>query len=306
MSELTSRDLQRMRRSALKLSATKDRLLTSRADTQEYVDRPLRRKISFNFQQQSPLELFASKLGWSTPPMRRLWSYGLSSCELIDIISAFPESIHMVLEPAVDAVRISGCPLKDSPTSLQMTVQDWQNNSNFTSEFGCKGAGEILANCDSFDLNHSPLCLLRMMFNPETQLRTNVRANAGMASLLDMHREEMLARIAGHELPLFFTQLDIVRLFLFMMLEDILLPGTLRVKHLRLAVGPKACRRGILVRWHSLSHLDGQGRVTEVSAPRLVCRCIVIKVIALINRCFKVVNKISSIVAIKLVSIVSY
>ena len=207
---------------------------------------------------------YASSQGWSFPPLNRLWSYGFHARELIDMIISFPSSLFLAIQPAADIMNLLHG--SDRAEDRETSIHGWQNHGDNSIEFGCKGAGEILASCDGFDLNRSPLCLLRMMFNPDTQERTNVLANSGMAGLLDMHQEELLARIAGHELPLFFTHLDMLRTFLFVLLEDILSPGLLRIKHLRLAVGPPCRRRAVLVRWHSLSHLDDRGRVIEVSA----------------------------------------
>ena len=254
-----------MRRSAEKSTKT-NRSISNKIlnHSWDYVDRPIKRKITFNFEQSSPLVHYASSQGWSFPPLNRLWSYGFHARELIDMIISFPSSLFLAIQPAADIMNLLHG--SDRAEDRETSIHGWQNHGDNSIEFGCKGAGEILASCDGFDLNRSPLCLLRMMFNPDTQERTNVLANSGMAGLLDMHQEELLARIAGHELPLFFTHLDMLRTFLFVLLEDILSPGLLRIKHLRLAVGPPCRRRAVLVRWHSLSHLDDRGRVIEVSA----------------------------------------
>jgi hypothetical protein len=171
----------------------------------------------------------------------------------------------MAIVPALDTMQaLMGNGSAFLSKTLKSSNQDWQNSVDPTIGSDSHEDGKVLASCGGFDLSTSPLCILRMMFNPATHTRTNAVANSAFASLLGIHREEFLSRIAGHDLPLFLAPLDSLRLFLYMLLEDLLAPGHLRVKHLRLAVGPPCSRRGVLVRWCSLSRLDAEGGVIEV------------------------------------------
>ncbi len=107
----------------------------------------------------------------------------------------------MAIEPALDMMQAL---VRTKP--LKSCIQDWQNSADpTTGSDDTHEDGRVLANCDAFDLGGSQLCLLRMIFNPATHARTDAVANAAFASLLGLHREELLSRIAGHDLLLFFT-----------------------------------------------------------------------------------------------------
>lgn len=103
-----------------------------------------------------------------------------------------------------------------------------------------------------------------MAFDPSTQNRKDVFINARMADIYGMHKEELLSRLAGHDLPLPLPDMDFVRVFLYLILRGIAVPGLPRVKYLRMLSGPRERGQCVLVCWCSLSIVGPDDRVTEV------------------------------------------
>jgi hypothetical protein len=119
---------------------------------------------------------------------------------------------------------------------------------------------------------------LRIVLDPVTQHRIHVTANGQLASMLGMHREEMLSRFAYHEVAVAFSDLDFLRFFVFFLRD---LPSgaepTTCLMRLILGAGPTA--RAVLVRYDTRIMYDSCGRASEVSVgagprvPRMSARC---------------------------------
>ena len=101
-------------------------------------------------------------------------------------------------------------------------------------------------------------------FDPKTQLRRSCCSSSFAAEILGMHKEELLARIAVHEFPLPFIELDYLRLFLHGLVYDYVAPSPDRDRFIRIR-GPGG--RGMLICWHTRYAFGPGGFVQQVAGP---------------------------------------
>jgi hypothetical protein len=147
--------------------------------------------------------------------------------------------------------------------ALQDKMVNWQSNAPSDAE--SETAMYLLKNGteESWNSNAS-YGILSMSFDPETQDRKHVVINSCLSRMTGMHKEELLARLASHDLDLPLTQLDTLRVMLYMTLRCFAVPGLPRVKYLRFCVGQGVYRRCVLMCWCSFSVVGPDDKVTEV------------------------------------------
>jgi hypothetical protein len=84
--------------------------------------------------------------------------------------------------------------------------------------------------------------------------------------MFGMHREEMLARLANHDLPLHYIELDAMQMFALMILKH---PTAGRkVKYFRMCTGAARFRTYILVAQYTVTIADDLGRIVQVRTCR--------------------------------------
>ena len=202
---------------------------------------------------------FSSNQNWNMPALCRIWSFGFCCEHVSSLLNNLPPSIL-------------GCCRHVSKT--------WENiikahsTDSLKKKFGC-WLDMDSAYATALDQNSS-LCKLTMTYDALTQMRTGYSANVSMASMLDMSHDALNRRLARHDLPLLFCELDFVADLLHQTLRELTVPGVWRVKFLRIMPGAGAHRRCVLVCWCSFARADGDGRVVEVSPQQAVARPIII------------------------------
>ena len=82
--------------------------------------------------------------------------------------------------------------------------------------------------------------------------------------MLDMHMEELVARLTHYHLALPFSDMDGIRIFLHLLLHELTTPGVPHVKYVRLCSRARGDSLFQLVCWCTLSIADEDGRVVEV------------------------------------------
>ena len=107
--------------------------------------------------------------------------------------------------------------------------------------------------------------LVRVDYDPATQRRLRVSANSTAAKLWGMHREELLARFARHDVPTVFTDLDAVRHFAAEMMAPL---ESQRVMYLRMCFGGREARRGLLVAFCKDKVFNAHGQLCQVISAR--------------------------------------
>jgi hypothetical protein len=93
-------------------------------------------------------------------------------------------------------------------------------------------------------------------------MRQDYRINTKLTTMFGMHLEEMLARLANYDLPIYFMELDAMSMFVLMILKHHA-PGR-KVKYFRMCAGSGRFRTFILVAQYTVTIADDQGRIVQV------------------------------------------
>jgi PAS domain-containing protein len=106
-------------------------------------------------------------------------------------------------------------------------------------------------------------------FEPATMRRTAISANPRAAALLGMHREELLARYAQHDVPLALPPLDALRHLLHALRHGAFDPASMRYHRMLVDGG-----RGVaLVCTQTVRIFDDRRRICQVRTARARLRC---------------------------------
>jgi hypothetical protein len=261
---VTTRYLQKARRSAerkIKTVNKSESICDRQADPPQDLnateeERPFRRRPCDTV---GSLCDYALSKSWNMPQLRRIWSFGYNTESIANIICNLPTSVQSSVE------QVS--------SSWEKLIQKTGSNTLILEFEGLKDQAELSRseNQSMLDMlhplesnNRAQYALLTMNFDAATQMRIGFRSNQNMAEILGLHTEEFDARLASHDLALPSTDLDCIRIFLHLLLEDLPIPGSPCIRYLRLASGAGGHKHFMLVCWCSLALHDIHGNVVEV------------------------------------------
>ena len=223
------------------------------------IERPLMSPYCIPFDKPSPLLNFFLAQGWKSAQICRIphttgFQAETVACQICGIHDAIPQAIGMVL----NSIQT----LKDNSNSdtFNARLAAWQSCGHNDEEHCI--ADRLTEDDDLLWEIDSGTGYQVISLNPETGQRRDMVVNTALSNLLGMHREELLTRLANHDLPPPYLDVDSLLVFLFTLLQHPS-PGR-RVKYVRM----RLAGRCVLVRWITIIVADGLGRITEV---RLQC-----------------------------------
>ena len=226
------------------------------------IERPLNSTRLIPFERPSPLLNFFFRNGWNTSQICRVpHTVGFQA----ETVASQICSIHADIPAAIGVVLSSMQKIKETLDFENMSARlaAWQNVSHPTEEENSVANrlvedDELLWEIDSFT-GYQVLSL-----NPESGQRRDMVVNSALSDMLGMHREELLARLANHDLPPPYLDVDSLLVFLFTLLQHPS-PGR-RVKYVRMHLGGRVA----LVRWSTVIVDDDRGRIVEVPPASLL------------------------------------
>ena len=232
------------------------------------VERPFgRRVVSFRFELESPLMEFMLQRGFAQLPARRLWNFGFRPERIKDIFNAIPHHLARMLASFLSSVEeVARGSMKDIADAAQ-AVARFQTITDGGADAIDSGTYPANVSVDPQLLEElweeeTELGLMQVDLEPKTQRRLRVMVNTRAASLWGLHREEMLARIALHEAPLPFADLDVLCNFVTEM--EAALTGK-RVLYVRLCVGNNVAQQNLLVRLTRCKIFNLEGQLCQAS-----------------------------------------
>ena len=227
------------------------------------IERPLSFSISsLRFDSERTRMDFVLMHRWAYTPARRFWSFGYQTKPLARIFDSVPPRLSTAIECAMGAMQAMY-----SVATLDTTNAITAGNGAIRSapESTAVSLSGIAESEDAMWEAQADIGFVRVLFDPHTQHRQHVAANAALAKVAGMHREELLARFAAHEVPLPWTDLDFLRFFV------LLLRRGLRAESLtvcgRMVFGSGPAARAVLIRHDMITSFDSAGRTTQVSRP---------------------------------------
>ncbi len=133
-----------------------------------------------------------------------------------------------------------------------------------TRHWGCSAAEEAAM------WEKTEVGLVLLDYDPATQRRLGVAANSAAAKLWGLHREELLARFAAHDVPTMFTDLDAVHHFSAEMAMPL---ESERVVYVRMCFGGREARRGLLAAFGKDQQYNALGQLCQVHTQFTVLHC---------------------------------
>ena len=222
------------------------------------VERPLQfQGFHISFDRQSPMRNFLIKRGLACPQFLHWVSWNGYHVETIaNLFNTLPAILFSSVEDAVNAVNLvnstSAPPTVRTSLSLQTEIFDVYCPNQIE---------EMLANENELQRLMDPEIGYQVItLDPHRGVRRDHRINSRLASMYGMHREEMLSRLANHDLPLHYLQIDAVAVLALMIFKHPT-PGR-RVKYYRVRLGRS--RNYMLIAQHTVSVCDDFGRITQV------------------------------------------
>jgi hypothetical protein len=181
--------------------------------------------------------------------IRRYWTVGYQAQPIISLFHSLPRRLRAAITEAIDAVQRS-----TEHTVIEAPGANNQPDSTAAAEEW------------NADAVHGFVCT---NFDPTSQARVRVTANARAAELLGMHREELLARYTRRDVPLALPPLDALRAFIHGLLRTRDADAT---RYYRIVPPPpgdgRAAPPPALVCATSARILDPFGRVVQATLPR--------------------------------------
>jgi hypothetical protein len=135
---------------------------------------------------------FMMRHRWSHLAIRHYWTVGYQAEPIIAIFQSLPRRLRSAIAEALDAVQRCSDIVCSEPSDAE------------------EPAGKAACAWDDDDVHG----FVGVEFDPTSQARVRVAANARAAALLGMHREELLVRFARRDVPLALPPLDALRAFL--------------------------------------------------------------------------------------------
>ena len=210
-----------------------------------------------SFDRESPLAKFFTHNGWNSANICRV-----------------PHSTGYQAETAVNQIASAPTDMRNAIGQVLLTIQTINQNSDpglLRAKLGAwlsvtsinqmeHDATTRLLEDDEMLWDIDPGTGYQAIFiQNEKNERRNIVVNDGLANMFGMHKEEVINRLANHDLYLPYLEIDSLLVFLFTLLQHPM-PGR-RVKYLRMYLGGRC----VLVCWCTVIIADSMGRVTEVS-----------------------------------------
>jgi hypothetical protein len=229
------------------------------ADMAGSIELPLKFQTSkFPFDRESPLVKFFTFNCWNSDCLCRVPHItGYQAETAINQIASAPRDISAAIGQVL--LTIEGINRISDPNLLRAKLGAWMSVT--TAHAMNHGVNSCILKDDEtlWDRDIYPGTGYQVIsISHETQLRRHVAINNCFANMFGMHEEELLNRLANHDLCLPYIEMDSLSVFLFTLLQHPM-PGR-RVKYLRMYLGG----RFMLVCWSTVVVADAAWRVTEV------------------------------------------
>jgi hypothetical protein len=257
---VSSKDLRDARRFAKK-SKIPRRKNTANNSEIRCIEHPIRFQASnVSFDKCNPLRSFMIERGLCCPQLQ-LWSSwnGYHAESMANMFNAMPPLLCSAVGEAlrtIETVNQSSTP--DLLCNKLTASQGIANNDAYAIEV----TNRLLNETEELWEINSEWGYQIITLDPERQVRRDHRINTQFANMFGMHREEVLARLANYDLPIYFMELDALSMFVLMILKHPA-PGR-RVKYFRMCTGSGRFRTVILVAQYTVTIADDQGRIVQV------------------------------------------
>jgi hypothetical protein len=257
---VSSKDIRDARRFAKK-AKTQDRKKIARNLEICCIEHPIHFQIfNVSFDKCNPLRSFMIARGLYCSQVQHWISWnGYHAESIANMLNSVPPILCTAVEEAVRTVHsIKQLSAQDFRCSKLTPAHGIDNNDAFAIEVTNRllNEAEELWEIDC-EWGYQVITL-----DPVRQVRRDHRINSKLASMFGMHREEMLARLANHDLPIYFIEVDAMSMFVLMILKHPA-PGR-RVKYFRMCTGSGRFRTVILVAQYTVTIADDQGRIVQV------------------------------------------
>ena len=136
---------------------------------------------------------------WSYPCVERLWSFGYQSSQLERLFNSIPDELNSYLERGYLALKT----VFRMRSLLQSQIDQPAYRREDLTPDDLKRWEDDVENG-----------FLQITYDPDTNKRTHVVMNARFAHLHGYHKEEMLARVANHDLEAQQSDIDWLTLWL--------------------------------------------------------------------------------------------
>jgi hypothetical protein len=196
---------------------------------------------------------------WNHTPLRHWWNFGYESESIIKIIRHLPQRVSSSIHRMLGTLHF----LSEYSTFKLQHMSRLVRQLSDTEEQILQGDIQVhLAHEEAEWEKEEVFALIRLDFEPSSQMRTNVRANSRAALLWNMRKGELLLRFANYDLPLPYTELDWLRV-LVLDLQSYFKNVTSHF--LRMMVGSGKGARAMIVCVTKIKTFNSSGRISQVS-----------------------------------------
>jgi hypothetical protein len=193
---------------------------------------------------------------WSHIPMLRLWSHGYKKSVLLIWFASFPPELVSIFKRSLGIVHQA---LVARISHLE-NLRGICNAGSYTVEAGTMAM-------DTIWCEQAPCACMRVNYDPVTQARTSISVNMQHEHLLQMHREEFMARIGHHDLDFPVPSFD----FLCIALDNILQFSVDKLeRYMRYSKNMNGARKAMLVFASTIRRYNSVGQIVEVNLPTLL------------------------------------
>ena len=220
---------------------------------------------ALTFDSESSLFSAMAASGRAAGPIRRLWTWGSRPERILALVAALPPHMLALAERLMRAAHGLADAAQRPQAAFALPLPP--SNLNAVSAAPA-GAGRWAVGAEEAALwEQAEVGLVRVDYDPATQRRLGVSANSAAAKLWGLHREELLARFAAHDVPAMFTDLDAMHNFA----ADMSAPlESDRVLYVRMCFGGREAERGLLVAFGKDMQFNSLGQLCQVHA---LCAC---------------------------------
>jgi hypothetical protein len=189
---------------------------------------------------------------WTYPESKRWMGYGFQGSELARIFDCIPHGLRSSID---ELMKILTSKYHRSSTEFLGCAQDpWMSDPRHSLHSKSQ-LGNIW--CDDQALG---ICVYD--FDAGTQERLHARTDSFYAASHGMHEEEYGTRLACHDLPLHWTDLEFLIFFVYSLRNHFRTESMSLCE--RVVIGSGDACRGLLVREELRNTFDSSGRVTQV------------------------------------------
>ena len=195
--------------------------------------------------------------GWNQIHARYLWSFGYQAGGILRIMRNLPLPLQSSLRSLLDSLdtysRDLTCRLFQASRIDYSISRDQVHFHNAGDIFKCVEKYQLDAEYD--------LGIIDIEFDPETQRRRRVRFNTVTGRIWGMQMQDLLQRFAHHDVPIPYTELDALRVFVVDFCRSF---QDVTEQYVRLTIGVGDAARGMLFCITKLKAFDPFGRLIKV------------------------------------------